>query len=166
MLPPSACPEGQLTLSRWPGSFCPPPPSPPLLLRMHCKDCQPIHTHCLKVHSRSFHPSHTLSNCCIGEACVTHECLTIFGPDMALASVRPCICSAVHRVLDFNLPPSQPLCHSPLLYCAQRTKIATENHFVFMVQSPESSLVRAQHGHCLKIAWTVCTTTMNQSIPP
>ena len=28
MLPPSARPEGQLTLSRWPGSFCPPPHSP------------------------------------------------------------------------------------------------------------------------------------------
>lgn len=44
---------------------------------MHCKDCWPIHTHCLKERSRSFHPSHTLSNCCIRVACVTHECLTI-----------------------------------------------------------------------------------------
>lgn len=26
MLPPSARPEGQLTLLWWPGSFCPPPP--------------------------------------------------------------------------------------------------------------------------------------------
>lgn len=58
-------------------------PSPflvlPLLLKMHCKDCSAIHTHCLRERerSRSFHPSRTSSNCCIGVACVTHECLTI-----------------------------------------------------------------------------------------
>lgn len=34
--------------------------------------------------SRSFHPSHTLSNCCIGVACVTRECLTISAQTLSL----------------------------------------------------------------------------------
>lgn len=61
-----------------------------------------------------------------------HECLTI--SDIELVSVRPCICSAVHRVLDFNLPhPSLSVIHCSCTLHKQM-KTATENHFVFMVE--------------------------------
>lgn len=46
--------------------------------------------HWLKVHSRSFHPSHALSDCCVGVACVTHECLTIQPRHWA------CVCPSMH----------------------------------------------------------------------
>lgn len=101
MLPPSARPEGQLTPSQWPGSFCPPPPaalSSPILphFRSECKDRQG------GPRSLEEFPSVIHVVCCTGAACFTHERLTI-------SAQRSSLClSAAHRVLDFNPPPLFP----------------------------------------------------------
>lgn len=47
-----------------------------------------------KMHSRSLHPSQTLSNCCIGVACVAHECLMTLVRTLSLCLfVRASFCS-------------------------------------------------------------------------
>lgn len=110
----------------------PPPPS------------SPFYSECIaKTASRS---TLTVWKCTRGVSIHHIHCLTIgigeacylwvpggFGPNVELVSVCPSICSTVHGVLDFNLPLSQPFCHSQFLHSAQRLKTATRNHFVFMV---------------------------------
>lgn len=113
VLPPSACPEGQLTLSRWPGSFCPPSPILPFYSECIAKAASQSTLTCLRKRWRSFHPSHTLSNCCIGVACVTRECLTTSAQTSSLCLfVRASVLQSA-RALGFNLPrPDLSVIHS------------------------------------------------------
>lgn len=116
------------------------------------------------MHSRSFHPSHTLSDCCIGVACVTHECLTILGQTLSLCvSVHASALPPVHRVLDFNLPhPSLAVIHCS---SAQRMKTATENHFVFMAETLPGRFPTACSKYKLCNGKTIRSTMETNVVP-
>lgn len=79
----------------------------------------------------SIHHIHCL-NCCIGVACVTHECLTIWAQTLSLCLfVRASVLQSTECwTLTCPIPASLSF---TFLYSAQRMKPATENHFVFMV---------------------------------
>lgn len=176
MLPPSARPEGQLTLSRWPGSFCPPSPhSYPSYSECIAKTASQSTLTVWKVHSRSFHPSHTLSNCCIGVACVTHECLTILAQTLSLCLfVRASVLQST-ECWTLTCPIPASLSFTVPVFCTKNENSYQESFCLYggdtsrktpsPLPSPPPSLGRIHPNLCLMIALIDCWTTI-WSVPP
>lgn len=166
MLPPSARPEGQLTLSRWPSSFYPlPRPSThthpyftpnalqrllasPHSLSQSALEEFPSITHC------------TLSLCWSGISLCCPWVLDDFfffsGPDIGLVSFRLCICSLVHTVLDLNQPPpSLSVIHRSCILCTKNENYYWELFclygggpffFLFFFRKNEPTLAQLRFG--------------------
>lgn len=106
------------------------------------------------MHSRSFHPSHTLSNCCIGVACVTHECLTILAQTLSLyLFVRASVLQST-ECWTLTCPIPASLSFTVSVLCTKNENSYWESFCLYggdTSRSPPSSLVRAQRNLCLKI---------------
>lgn len=118
------------------------------------------------MHSRSFHPSHTLSNCCIGVVCVTHECLTISAQTLSL-------CLFVHASVlqstecwTLTCPIPASLSFTVPVLCTKNENSYRESFCLYGGDTSRQippSLVRVQHNRCLEIDLIDCRTTIINS---